>query len=73
MAKKTEETSDTQVVEEQKVDVATSEEKTKSVKNRGYQKAELDINGETVIIYPGQSVKVPFWYSVPTGVGLIER
>lgn len=81
MAKKTEETVEEQVVKENSEPVTVVETKktaekveaTKTVRNRGYQKVELDVNGETIIVYPGKSVTVPTWYSVPEGAGLTER
>lgn len=43
---------------------------TKTVRNRSRGKIELYVNGEVVVILPGESVRVPLELDIPSGIGL---
>lgn len=55
----------TETMEELPVEVAT-----KTVRNRSRGKIELYVNGEVVVILPGESVRVPLELDIPSGIGL---
>ena len=48
--------------------------KTKVLRNNGFNKVELILDGKNVtVVKPGDTVTVPANYVIPKGVSLIER
>lgn len=48
-------------------------QKMKVVVNRSSSKVELIVEGKAVPLLAGQSIKVPDYVQIPSGVGLIVR
>ena len=55
------------------VEVKMPDKKMKTVRNRGSHYIELLVGDKVVPFYPGQEVKVPHNFDVPSGIGLYVK